>query len=1341
MDFERASQPLMTPMQVTYNNPPIPPPYGPVNTQRQQTWAPTMQSNMTASAPQQQQGFSSMFPPPPPPPPKPHQYSTHPPPLPPRPGTQGASPNQTSTWSRPPEQTAQIVSNSQDTPPSAHHIYRKYGHVMQGTSGAPLNAFTPTNPSYGHRFTTDHQQPSPWSQPVQATHQHIHSPIPQQHAWQEPTVDQQLVSPIQQPAQPYAPTQTPVNQMPAPSSHIFQSPATHTPPAVPSVSPPPYNYAYPPPPPGRPPQSDLYGRENVSDMAQEQIQRPCSIGNNPYNPPVSPPIPTVSPLVSRQGSLVSQPGRGNERQDTVSSISTGPVHERHNTVPSISTAVVDMPATPKVESSGSIDLQSGSIATGGGVAGTSASALGFGGPGGWEYYAPLEGDTEDVEEDLGKNGAKYGMKKQEDEPVSPVELPSEPVMVKEEVAAPKREGDTEEEGIYELPADSSMGDTIRPAASSDKGEKGPASSETTVLPKPNTRYNRIPRSQDLIPDLGPWYASSLERYIAMLKQEAYAGSDEQRMTAFMEFVAMESQIRGIPYYTQLPGQTQDQTPDQGQKKPKLPLDIPSPNTGETATEDIQYSPGGRPILRTKATEHRGPNEVETEVVQDGQPSYKPFRRATTDVDSEGSTQQAVPALNSITSDIAEKASQPASVATSYQSQYKPYTPGTPTVETIRKESFPRRESFPHRSSVSSPTATPPVGKHEHAETFFPAPLALRAKRDRTSTPPASASKADPPHAEEDRPSTTPALPYPTTSSWTPPPPLPPSTGTRTTSHPSTPPLSTSSSQTGLARLKALLTNPAHPVPLNPLTQQTLSALPSLATTRAHITSLRETFDKSSPEQPSPLPVPGSTTTSAAVTRAQTLFATLASERSEMQTLNDMAFESHEITYPELLARDEALKREEVERVAAAAEGAGADEAKAYARWEADVFASVYERVREEVDRGVDGLAVVEDVGAGAIAAWTAAEDEGEEDAAPASGLVKINARTGEVIVVDGLAPAGGGDVPTLPPASNAPPPPKKVQRMKPPPSVESTAASLRTLNESTRALLALHTHISARHTLLADAVAERDARYARAQVAPLEFLVAFDDLENPAAAAAAAASTVKAPKANAGGGDAEGKAAAEAAAEQDDTRKKLCDLKRHFTSARLAAAARAAAEEEVRARQTWQRVEGWMGAGVGVVTETICEIASSVREVEKEGVQGGEERSEVRGLLDRAEAVVKRLAGEAEELVRAFYEAEVLLNEAEFAVSVQEARVAVFEKAVEARRKEGWEKEAENVIGKLRAEKRKEDGVLKEELDGRLNKVGEEQREKAVRAIRRVRAKVVGREEFEEEDRIVGWVT
>ncbi|KAB2571542.1 hypothetical protein DBV05_g9797 [Lasiodiplodia theobromae] len=1289
-----------------------------------------------------------MFPPPPPLPPKPQDYSVHPPPLPPRPGTQGPPTDQSSAWSRPQVQTVQSTPSFQSPPPTAHHIYRKYGHVLQDASGTPTNAFQPPSALQNQTPTAPLPPPPPqqaWQQHNQGNYQNIYTTTPQQQTWQAPAAHQQTpVSPVQHDQQLYATTHTPVNQSYPPPPQVFQSPAQQTPLKVPSVSPPPYNWAQPPPMQPGPAPSDYFQHSTTPQpyfqrppsLGNNPYQRPASLGNNPYNPPVSPPIPTVSPLVSRQGSVNSQQG-ARDRHDTVSSISTTAAHERHDTFSTVST-LGERPATPKAEpQSEAVGGVSGQRIqpTGAGAttaAGTSASALGFGGPGGWEYYdAPGEEDEEEEEVAVGKSEAKDQFKAVEHDPVSPVELPSDPApfAMKPPAAAETKSDDAGENAIFELPADFVMEPSVKPEVSADQSKEGMAGQDATiVLPKPSTRYNRIPRPQDLIPDLGPWYASSLERFISMLKTEAHAASDEQRAAAFMEFVATESKLRGIPYYTQPPGDDVQRSVNNGEKRPKLPLEIPP---SDAATEmEIQYSPGGRPVWRPKLKDRQNSDEAKTTVPgENQQQAYKPFRQGQSTTDGEGSSQPAVPTPTGLPSE------QTGPATAIQQAQYKPYTPSTPAAEAIRRDSLPRRDSFPrsdsfpHRSSVSSPI------RQEHTETFFPAPLALHSKKDQatsssssSSTPKPVPSITAPPPDEVSTPET--SLPYPTTPSHTPPPPQPPALGTKPTLSSLTPaPLALSTvappppPPTGAARLRALLANFKPSSSSAETTTQivtTLSALPPLDATKAHIAGLNASFDGSSPPA------------APAARQARVLYDELAAERGEQQVLNDMAFEANEITYPQLLGRDEALKKEDAEKVAARAAGLMDAAGKRYRAWEEAVFAGVYGRVREEVGAGVEGLAVVEDVGAEAVKAL-----EGEEEhqqapvaAAPGSGLVKINARTGEVITVDGLGSATAAAKPSHPdpaaPTSSAAAA-----------NVAQTLSALTTLTTSARALLTLHAHISARHALLAATVADRDARYAAAETAPLEFLVAFDECENPHS------TTASSGKKAAAADKKEGDDAGDAADADADARKKLLDLRKHFTAARLGAAARAAADEEVRARQTWQRVEGWMAAGLAAVAKAVEAVGAAARQVEaNDDPDGG---VGVGGLLDRAEAVVGELARRVQELVRCFHEAEVLLNEAEFAVSVEEARAAVFEKAV-ARGDGpagwgGWEEEARVVVGKLEEERRNEDGVLKEELESRLRVIDTEQKAKAMEVVRRVRKRVVGREEFGDEDRIVGWVS
>ncbi|EOD45685.1 hypothetical protein UCRNP2_7579 [Neofusicoccum parvum UCRNP2] len=447
---------------------------------------------------------------------------------------------------------------------------------------------------------------------------------------------------------------------------------------------------------------------------------------------------------------------------------------------------------------------------------------------------------------------------------------------------------------------------------------------------------------------------------------------------------------------------------------------------------------------------------------------------------------------------------------------------------------------------------------------------------------------------------------------------------------------------GLSRLAALLANPrpsssAHAIPETARIRTTVSALPSLDATRAYVSSLQTAYDKSP-----------SSSSSSPTAQARDLHKQLSTERGEEQTLNDMAFESHELTYPELLARDAALGREEVERVRLKAEELG----------------------RADTEAG----------GAGG-----------------GSGLVKINARTGEVIVVDGLAPAGAGAAAPPPNPNPAPSANNQPSAMK---SLDAILHPLALLSEATKALLTLHSHISARHSLLAATVADRDARYARAQLAPLEFLVAFDALENPGAADKEDAEKAK---------DADGSDGSAA-----DPKEKLRSLQRHFTSARLGAAARAAAEEEARARQTWQRVEAWMEAGLAAAGRWVEDVVGAVQEV----VAGGQEGEDAKGLLERAEAGAGEVTAAAKGLVRGFWQAEVLLNEAEFRISVAEARGQSWDK--------GGGGEGEDVVRKLEEERRVEDGLLREELRARVEAVEREQVERVSEVVRKVRGRLAG---------------
>jgi hypothetical protein len=147
----------------------------------------------------------------------------------------------------------------------------------------------------------------------------------------------------------------------------------------------------------------------------------------------------------------------------------------------------------------------------------------------------------------------------------------------------------------------------------------------------------IPTPADLIPDLDPWYVGSLERYITMLRSEANEPHVEDKIKTFRAFLKAESGIRRIEFYDAPPQVpvadttvhvplTSDAQVDKAlELKPEptaqasghymgsnlsktrntnkeLSVHVPiRPRQESPDEEDYDYSPGGRPVLKRKAT--------------------------------------------------------------------------------------------------------------------------------------------------------------------------------------------------------------------------------------------------------------------------------------------------------------------------------------------------------------------------------------------------------------------------------------------------------------------------------------------------------------------------------------------------------------------------------------------------------------------------------------------------------------------------------------------------------------------------------------------------------------------
>ncbi|KAI9750602.1 MAG: hypothetical protein M4579_006398 [Chaenotheca gracillima] len=145
----------------------------------------------------------------------------------------------------------------------------------------------------------------------------------------------------------------------------------------------------------------------------------------------------------------------------------------------------------------------------------------------------------------------------------------------------------------------------------------------TDAPDPST-------PSDPYDDLDKWYKDSLTRYVETLRFESQAGSGEDRTKIFTEFMMRESRLRGLRYgsatlskdtFRDRSASRQD-TPPVFKQDMLRPMDTPrstSATTGRSVTpvqtnesttddptDDVQYSPGGRPLMGSRPQRERTP---------------------------------------------------------------------------------------------------------------------------------------------------------------------------------------------------------------------------------------------------------------------------------------------------------------------------------------------------------------------------------------------------------------------------------------------------------------------------------------------------------------------------------------------------------------------------------------------------------------------------------------------------------------------------------------------------------------------------------------------------------------
>jgi hypothetical protein len=252
---------------------------------------------------------------------------------------------------------------------------------------------------------------------------------------------------------------------------------------------------------------------------------------------------------------------------------------------------------------------------------------------------------------------------------------------------------------------------------------------------------------DLVPDIDPWYAGSLERYITMLRSEANEPQVEEKIKVFTGFLRAESGARGLEYYSApppatvqepvAPAPTEEPVPvsssasNVSSRQPDMHVDLPQ--SSFVQDEPAQYSPGGRPILQRRST-FKSNESVPSQQSCSGtiQEQARPQSTASTTILTPGS---------SVDNDL-DKTPIQSPPEEQPQPQYKAYVP--PTGTSIVPDST-------HRASLSfvAPVATPIVAplhpnKHgKHDEIFFGEQQPTKKPEDRPESRPTTSGSSIP----------------------------------------------------------------------------------------------------------------------------------------------------------------------------------------------------------------------------------------------------------------------------------------------------------------------------------------------------------------------------------------------------------------------------------------------------------------------------------------------------------------------------------------------------------------------------------------------------------------------
>lgn len=203
-----------------------------------------------------------------------------------------------------------------------------------------------------------------------------------------------------------------------------------------------------------------------------------------------------------------------------------------------------------------------------------------------------------------------------------------------------------------------------------------------------------------------------------------------------------------------------------------------------------------------------------------------------------------------------------------------------------------------------------------------------------------------------------------------------------------------------------------------------------------------------------------------------------------------------------------------------------------------------------------------------------------------------------------------------------------------------------TIVHALEVLLMLHQKIEERHAKLAAAVADRDRRYKRTEIAPLY------------------------------------------------AAKKVAQMKqaeRHFEQAEKQAVVKVAGEREARVRRLMEVVDEAARRGVGDNQDDGERIMELVQQVG--ALEGGQDGTEWAEAMEKARLVGRALAKSSKALMRHFHTVEVEMNDVEYASEVAKAKA------------EGADRDA---FGRLETQKAVEDKKLEEEFQSRSKMIDED---------------------------------